>query len=115
MQQVHIVRIVADCLATITIKTLDKVIQRDLRNSLLHAKSNRIILDTQLGAVDELPTAHLHAIYKKDIAQGEEEQGEPPLLQDNSKGAVIVTNQAMNQFASVATLPARPMILMGRI
>jgi hypothetical protein len=39
----------------------------------------------------------------------------PPLLQLNIKLAVIVTAHAPNQFARVATLPARLLILTGRI
>lgn len=44
-----------------------------------------------------------------------EREVKPSLLQDNSKGAVTVTTQAMNQLARVATLPARPLILTGKI
>ena len=39
----------------------------------------------------------------------------PPELQSKSKFAVIVTNQEKSQLASVATLPARPLMLIGRI
>lgn len=39
----------------------------------------------------------------------------PPLLHSKSKFAVMVTTQAVNQLASVATLPASPLILIGRI
>lgn len=45
----------------------------------------------------------------------ERERWGPPLLQDNSKGAVNVITQATNQLSNVATLPARPLILTGRI
>lgn len=37
------------------------------------------------------------------------------MLQLKSKFAVMVTSQATNQLLSVATLPARPLILTGRI
>lgn len=39
----------------------------------------------------------------------------PPLLQANSKFAVMVINQEMNQLAKVAILPAKPFMFTGRI
>lgn len=39
----------------------------------------------------------------------------PPLLQVKSKFAVMVTTKEKNQLERVATLPARPFILIGRI
>jgi hypothetical protein len=42
-------------------------------------------------------------------------RGKPALLHSKSKFAVIVTTHAVNQLPSVATLPARPLILIGRI
>ena len=39
----------------------------------------------------------------------------PPLLQSKSSGAVIVIIDAANQLDSVATLPARLLILTGSI
>lgn len=39
----------------------------------------------------------------------------PPLFHDNIMFAVIVTIHATNQLASVAILPASPLMLIGRI
>lgn len=44
-----------------------------------------------------------------------EREREPPLLQSNNRGAVAVMTQLKNQLASVATLPERLLILIGRI
>lgn len=49
------------------------------------------------------------------IEREKEREREPPLLQSNNKGAVAVMAQLQNQLANVATLPARPLILIGRI
>ena len=45
----------------------------------------------------------------------EREREVPPLLQFKSKFAVMVTTKEISQLESVATLPARPLILSGRI
>jgi hypothetical protein len=45
----------------------------------------------------------------------EKERKEPPLLQANSKFAVMVINQEKNQLARVAILPAKPFMFTGRI
>jgi len=47
--------------------------------------------------------------------KGGKEKERPPLLQFNIRLAVIVMAHAVSQFARVATLPARLLMLTGRI
>jgi len=52
------------------------------------------------------------------IFRGKYRQGnayKPPELQSKSIFAVNVTSQENNQLASVATLPAKPLMFIGRI
>jgi len=52
----------------------------------------------------------------KHVLEGREgKRKRPPLLQFNIRLAVIVMAHAVSQFARVATLPARLLMLTGRI